>query len=247
MQVSVVGTQIGAQTNDDGQYRLNNVPPGPRTVRVQRLYDGVRAEVCKPGHVIADPDTGLFVMRTEHRPVLLTTVTRVDPMWVNFGVPDNEQLRLQREMKEGRVVAPKGGRFEVELRLADGSAYPHAGRVDFTSVNISPGTGTGEVRAEVPNPDGWLRPGQFVRVLLRGATRPGAITVPQRAVLEGPQGKFVYLVNEKNLVEARPVVAGAWSGDAWIITSGLEGGERVITDGVMKLGPGAPVKIATKK
>jgi membrane fusion protein (multidrug efflux system) len=85
-----------------------------------------------------------------------------------------------------------------------------------------------------------------VRVILRGAVRPDALLVPQRAVLEGPQGKFVYLVNEKNLAQPRPVVAGAWSGDAWIITSGLKGGERVITDGVMKLGPGAPVKIAQK-
>jgi membrane fusion protein (multidrug efflux system) len=179
--------------------------------------------------------------------VLLTTVTRVDPIWVNFGIPDNEQLRLQREMQEGRIAAPKGGRFEVELRLADGSAYPHAGRVDFTAVSISPATGTREARAEVPNPDGWLRPGQFVRVLLRGATRPGALTVPQRAVLEGPQGKFVYVVNDKSQAEPRPVEVGEWSGEDWIVTSGLKTGERVIVDGLMKLGPGAPVKAVEKK
>jgi membrane fusion protein (multidrug efflux system) len=178
--------------------------------------------------------------------VLLTTVTRVDPIWVNFGIPDNEQLRLQREMQEGRIAAPKGGRFEVELRLADGSAYPHAGRVDFTAVSISPATGTREARAEVPNPDGWLRPGQFVRVLLRGATRPGALTVPQRAVLEGPQGKFVYVVNDKSQAEPRPVEVGEWSGEDWIVTSGLKTGERVIVDGLMKLGPGAPVKAVEK-
>jgi len=179
--------------------------------------------------------------------VLLTTVTRVDPMWINFGIPDNEQLRLQREMKEGRIAAPKGGRFEVELRLADGSAYPHAGRVDFTAVSISPGTGTREARAEVPNPDGGLRPGQFVRVLLRGATRPGALTVPQRAVLEGPQGKFVYVANDKSQAEPRPIQVGEWAGEDWIVTAGLEAGERVIVDGLLKLGPGAPVKAVEKK
>jgi membrane fusion protein (multidrug efflux system) len=114
-------------------------------------------------------------------------------------------------------------------------------------VRISPATGTREARAELPNAEGTLSPGQFVRVILHGAVRPKALLVPQRAVLEGPQGKFVYLVNDKNLAEARPVRAGEWSGDSWIIIEGLKGGERVITDGLMKLGPGAPVKIAEAK
>ena len=77
--------------------------------------------------------------------------------------------------------------------------------------------------------------------------RPNTIVVPQRAVLEGPQGKFVYVVDEKGTAQSRPVQAGDWSGERWIITSGLEGGERVIVDGVMKIGPGAPVKVAEKK
>jgi membrane fusion protein (multidrug efflux system) len=176
--------------------------------------------------------------------VLLTSVVQVDPIWVNFGIPDNEQARLQKDAEAGRINLPKN--FEVELRLADGSIYPAKGRVSFSDVRISPATGTREVRAELPNPEGVLRPGQFVRVILHGATRPKAVTVPQRAVLEGPQGKFVYVVNEKSVAEARPVQAGEWSGERWVITSGLEGGERVITDGVMKIGPGAPVKIAEK-
>ena len=99
----------------------------------------------------------------------------------------------------------------------------------------------------MPNPDGSLRPGQFVRVVLKGATRPNAVLVPQRSVLEGPQGKFVYVVNEKSQAEPRPVQAGEWAGENWVITDGLKEGERVIVDGVLKLGPGAPVKIAEKK
>jgi membrane fusion protein (multidrug efflux system) len=170
---------------------------------------------------------------------------QVDPIWVNFGIPDTEQARLQKEAQAGRLALPK--RFEVQLRLADGSLYARTGKMSFADVRIAPGTGTREARAELPNPDGVLRPGQFVRVILRGASRPDAITVPQRAVLEGPQGKFVYVVNEKNQAEARPVEAGEWSGEDWIISAGLKGGERVIVDGVMKLGPGAPVKISEKK
>jgi membrane fusion protein (multidrug efflux system) len=85
-----------------------------------------------------------------------------------------------------------------------------------------------------------------VRVVLRGATRPNAVLVPQRAVMEGPQGKFVYVVSEKGTADAQPVEVGDWTGDSWIITAGLKGGERVIVDGVMKIGPGAPVKVAEK-
>jgi len=176
--------------------------------------------------------------------VLLTSVTQVDPIWVNFGIPDNEQSRLQKEADAGRLKLPKN--FEVELRLADGSVYPRKGRLSFSDVRTSPATGTREARAELPNPDGALRPGQFVRVILHGATRPNAVTVPQRAVLEGPQGKFVYVVDDKSTAQPRPVQAGEWSGDSWIITEGVKPGERVIVDGLLKLGPGAPVKIAEK-
>jgi membrane fusion protein (multidrug efflux system) len=178
--------------------------------------------------------------------VLLTSITQVDPIWVNFGIPDNEQAAIQKSVAAGEMVLPKGG-FEVQVRRADGTVSPRAGKLNFEDVRVSPTTGTREFRAQLPNPEGVLRPGEFVRVILRGAVRPKAITVPLRAVLEGPQGKFVYVVNEKNVAEARPVEGGPWAGDAWIIASGLKGGERVITDGVMRLGPGAPVKVAEGK
>jgi membrane fusion protein (multidrug efflux system) len=175
---------------------------------------------------------------------LLTTVVQVDPIWVNFGIPDNEQARLQKEAAEGRLELPKNGGFEVELRLSDGSVFGKQGKLNFSDVRVTPQTGTREARAEVPNPDARLRPGEFVRVILKGAKRPNAITVPQRAVLEGPQGKFVYIVDEKGTAQPRPVELGDWAEKDWVVTKGLQPGDRVITDGVMKLGPGAPVRIA---
>jgi membrane fusion protein, multidrug efflux system len=180
--------------------------------------------------------------------VLLTSVTQIDPIWVNFGIPDNDAARLQRETEAGRLTLPKGG-FEVQLRLSDGALFGKSGRLNFSDVRVNPGTGTREARAELPNANGGaLAPGQFVRVILKGGVIPNAVTVPQRAVLESPQGgKFVYVIDEKGSAQPRPVEAGEWSGDAWIITSGLKAGEKVITDGVMKLGPGAPVRIAEPK
>jgi membrane fusion protein (multidrug efflux system) len=180
---------------------------------------------------------------------LLTTVVQVDPIWVNFGIPDNEQQRIQKDIAAGRLQMPKNGNVEIELRLADGSLYARKGKLNFTDVRISAATGTREARAELPNPDAALKPGQFVRVLLKGAVIPDAVTVPQRAVLENPQGggKLVFVVDEKGTAQPRAVEAGPWSGDEWVISSGLKSGDKVIIDGVMKLGPGAPVKIAGKK
>jgi membrane fusion protein (multidrug efflux system) len=224
---------IGAADLKAAQARLSEARLNLMYTKVESPISGITTRaVPSEGTLVSGPN------------VLLTSVVQVDPIWVNFGIPDNDQARLQQEVQAGRLQMPKN--FEVEVRLADGTVYPHTGKLDFADVRISPATGTREARAELPNPEGVLRPGQFVRVVLKGAVRPDAVTVPQRAVLEGPQGKFVYVVDEKSTAQPRPVQAGEWAGEHWIITSGLKGGERVIVDGVMKLGPGAPVKIAAR-
>ena len=175
---------------------------------------------------------------------LLTTVSQIDPIYVLFGVSDEERLKLARQVEAGQLILPKDGQFDVTLKLADGTEYRKSGKVNFSDVRVSGQTGTSEVRAELPNPTGLLHPGQFVRVTLKGAQRPAAVLVPQRAVLEGPKGKFVYVVNDKSQAEPRPVALGDWLGDSWVVTSGLGAGDRVIVDGVMKIGPGAPVTVA---
>jgi membrane fusion protein (multidrug efflux system) len=168
-------------------------------------------------------------------------------MYVLFGISDAERLKLNREVEAGRLVLPKNGAFDVSVTLAEGSVYANSGKLNFSDVRISETTGTSEARAQLPNPAGLLRPGQFVRVTLNGAQRPGAILVPQRAVLEGPKGKFVYVVDGGGKAEARPVEVGDWQQDDWIVSAGLQPGDKVIVDGVMKIGPGAPVAIAAPK
>jgi len=231
---AISGEQIGAADVKAAQARLVEAKLNLEYTRVEAPVSGITTRALpSEGTLVSGPN------------VLLTSVVQVDPMWVNFGIPDNEQGRAEREAREGTLKLPRT--FEVELRLPDGSVYPHKGKLGFSDVRVSTQTGTLEARAEVPNPDGALRPGQFVRVVLKGATRPRAVTVPQRAVLEGPQGKFVYVVDEKSTAQPRPVEAGPWAGERWVITSGLNGGERVIVDGVMKIGPGAPVRVAEPK
>ena len=225
--------QIGEAELKSARARLTEARLNLEYTRVESPASGVASGSQRSeGTLVSGPD------------VLLTTVTQVDPIWVNFGIPDDERLRLRRETEAGRLLLPKDGRFEVVVRLADGSVYARTGRLAFSDIRVSGQTGTSDARAEIPNPDGRLRPGEFVRVTLSGATRPEAVLVPQRAVLEGPQGKFVYVVDAKSTAQARPVEVGEWAGSDWIITGGLKAGERVIIDGVMKIGPGAPVKVA---
>jgi membrane fusion protein (multidrug efflux system) len=175
---------------------------------------------------------------------LLTYVSALDPMRVNFSVSENEQLKFTRLMNENKLRRPADGRYSVKIVLADGTVVPAPGLVTFGDASYNKETGTFLVRAELPNKDGALRPGQFVRVLLGGATWVNAIEVPQRAVQQGPQGNFVWVVDAESKAEPRPVTVGPLIGDRWIIDQGLQAGERIVVDGALKLAPGVTVKPA---
>jgi membrane fusion protein (multidrug efflux system) len=225
--------QIAAAEVKAAQARVNEARLNVEYTRVQAPISGLAGRALRSeGSLVSGPE------------VLLTTVTQVDPMYVLFGLPEPEQLRLRREIESGRLRMPRDGKLDVAIRLADGQKYLHTGKLDFTDARVDPGTATVEARADLANPEGMLKPGQFVRVVLTGATRPDAVLVPQRAVLEGPQGKFVYVVNAESKAEPRLVQVGEWAGENWVISEGLKAGDRVIVDGVLKIGPGVPVKVA---
>lgn len=229
---AVSAAAIAAADLQAARARLKEARLNLQWTRVEAPIAGVASRSLKSeGSLVSGPD------------VLLTTVTQTDPMYVLFGISDNQRLQLQREVQAGRLHWPKDGRFQVSLRLADGSDYPRTGVVNFSDVRVSPDTGTSEARAAVPNPDNWLRPGEFVRVRLAGAVREAAFKVPQRAVLEGPQGKFVYTVGKDGKAEMKKVEVGEWTDGDVVIHSGLQAGDQVIVDGVLKLGPGAPVRV----
>ena len=216
--------------------RVNEARLNLSYTRVESPISGMASRaVVSEGALVSGPN------------VLLTTVTQTDPMYVIFGVPDREFLALRRDVDLGRLRLPLDRRFQARVKLADGSLYDGEGVLGFTDVRVNAQTGTSESRAEFSNKNNLLRAGEFVRIVLEGAVRPDAIVVPQRAVLESPKGKFVYVVGADNKAEARPVEVGAWANDGWVIDSGLKAGERVITDGVMKIGPGAPVQVGDAK
>lgn len=174
----------------------------------------------------------------------LTYVAQLDPMWVNFSLSENDMLKLRSEQQAGRLRLPAKEDFEVEVILADGTTFPRKGRITFANADYNQQTGTFMLRATLPNPEGVLRPGQFVRVRVLGAVRPGAVLVPQQAVLQGASGHFVIVVDKDGRAQIRPVEVGPWQGDEWFILKGLAKGDVVVTDGVVRLSPGAPVRVA---
>jgi membrane fusion protein (multidrug efflux system) len=161
---------------------------------------------------------------------LLTTLTRGDPIWVRFALSEAEYARLRGSQD-----------IEVTLELADGKAYEHRGRVNFAGSSVDAATGTVQMRAELPNPQHQLLPGQYVRVRVLAGTQQ-AFVVPQTAVAQNESGRFVWVVDAEKAVP-RQVRTGNWLGADWVVLDGLKPGDRVIVDNLVRLRPGASVQI----
>jgi membrane fusion protein, multidrug efflux system len=174
---------------------------------------------------------------------LLTTVYQLDPMWVNFSISENELLAYRDQIEKKQLRFPANDDFEVTVVLADGTVFPSRGRINFANPAFSTETGTFLVRASFANPQGSLRPGQFVRARVSGAVRPNAILVPQRAVLQGSKSHFVWVVDKDSKGHQRVVEVGTWHGDDWFITDGLKPGERIVVDGAIRVIADTPLKI----
>jgi membrane fusion protein (multidrug efflux system) len=172
---------------------------------------------------------------------LLTTIDELDPVYVTFH-PSSQQLATwERDPKAGALIRP-GSNLAVRVLLPDGSLLPRTGKLNFVAPSIDSASGTEEFRATFANADRRLLPGQFVRVRLDGFTRPSALAVPQRAVMQGMGRQYVFVVGQGDTVVARDVKTGSWSGSLWIIDQGLSAGDRVVVEGTQKIAPGRVVK-----
>jgi membrane fusion protein, multidrug efflux system len=175
---------------------------------------------------------------------LLTYVSQLDPIWIAFSLSENEVLSYRDQAARGLLTLPPDKQYIVEVILADGTLYPYSGPVDFINPTYSKDTGTFLVRAVLPNQKGDLRPGQFVRARVHGMSRPNAILVPQRAVLQGAKSHFVWLLDKDGKTPHEQVVeVGDWLGENWFISDGLRAGDRVIVDGALRVANGVPVKV----
>jgi membrane fusion protein (multidrug efflux system) len=187
---------------------------------------------------------GAFVNATSES-ANLTYVAAVAPIWVTFSVSQNQIAKWRDEIAKKQILAPAEREYQIEVELPDGSKYPHTGKINFADPSFSQDTGSFEVRAVLPNPAKALRPGMFVTAFVKGALRPNAIVVPQLAVQQGSNGHLVYVVNPSGVAELRPVIVGDYYGEKDIvILAGLHGGDRVVVQGVQKVVPGQPVRLA---
>ncbi len=173
----------------------------------------------------------------------LTTVAQLSPIWVNFSISENELQQFRDQVAKGLMIAPKRDEFEVEVILVNGTPFPHKGKITFTEPYYNPQTGTFLIRGTVENPDGILRPNQFVRARISGAIRPNAILIPQRAVQQSSKGNYVWVLDKGGIVSLRPVTVGEWNEKDWFINEGLKSGEIVVVDGGFNLQPGVKVRV----
>ncbi|WP_368766863.1 efflux RND transporter periplasmic adaptor subunit [Enterobacter hormaechei] len=174
---------------------------------------------------------------TNGQATALATVQQLDPIYVDVTQSSSDFMRLKQQ-----TSLQKGGTSSVELLMENGQPYPLKGTLQFSDVTVDESTGSITLRALFPNPQHMLLPGMFVRARIDEGTQPDAILVPQQGVTRTPRGDAtVLVVNEKNQVESRTVVAPQAIGDRWLITEGLKNGDRVIISGLQKVRPGVTV------
>ncbi len=173
----------------------------------------------------------------------LTSIQTLDPIYVDLTQSTTELLRLEHALSGGKVQKSAGLSAKLRLTLEDGRAYPLEGKLQFTDVTVDPASGAVTLRGLFPNPSGVLLPGMYVRAQVVEAVDQNGILVPQQGVTRDPKGAAsVFVVDAQNKAQARPIEVGQAVGSNWLVTKGLAPGDKVITEGVQKIQPGAPVK-----
>ncbi|QDD91177.1 efflux RND transporter periplasmic adaptor subunit [Pseudomonas oryzihabitans] len=173
----------------------------------------------------------------------LTSITQLDPIYVDVTQSATDLLRLRRELDSGQLQRVQGeNAAEVKLVLEDGSAYSRPGKLKFAEVSVDQGTGSVVIRAEFPNPDKLLLPGMFVRARLQAGVRQDALLVPQQGVTRDIKGQpTAMVVTAEGKVEQRVLKTERTVGSDWLVTDGIKPGDKVITEGLQKVRPGATV------
>ncbi len=183
---------------------------------------------------------------TSGQTAALTTIQRMDPIYVDVTQSAAEVLKLRQAMAAGRLSGGGADGVKVRLKLEDGQIYPLEGRLQFTEVTVDQTTGTVTLRAVFPNPQGLLLPGLYVRAVIVEGVDPGGILAPQPAVARDEQGRPTALVVDAGgRAQARLLTTGGTIGDKWLVTSGLAAGDRLIVDGLQSAKPGAPVHVVS--
>ncbi|WP_158085710.1 efflux RND transporter periplasmic adaptor subunit [Henriciella aquimarina] len=187
---------------------------------------------------------GALVTASQAEP--LARVVQLDPIYVDMTAASSEVLKWRQDVAQGQIqTIGEGQVVPVTVRLEDGEEYPIRGKLEFSEVSVDQEAGTVIVRAQVPNPDGLILPGMFVKAEFSAGQLEGVILVPQRAVQRTPKGEpYVFVVSDEGTAEQAMIETDGTQGSDWIVTSGLESGQRVIVSGFQRVRAGAPVEVA---
>ena len=210
------------------------------TARINLAYTRVN---CPISGRIGKSNVTDGALVTAYQALPLATIQQLDPIYVDVPQSTTELLRLRRRLADGRLNQNGTNQNKVKLILADGAAYPQEGTLQFRDVTVNQATGSVILRVVVPNPEGLLLPGMFVRAVIEEGVADRAILVPQQGVNRTPKGDpFVLVVSDDGTVEQRMLRLGRAIGDKWLVSSGLSAGERVIVEGTLNARPGSTVK-----
>jgi membrane fusion protein (multidrug efflux system) len=240
---------VSRQDYDDATSALNQAEAdiqywkaAAETARINLGYTRVTAPIS--GRIGRSTVTdGALV--TAYQPVALATIQQLDPIYVDVTQSTAELLRLNRRLQDGRLNREGTNQNKVKLLLEDGTTYPQEGTLQFRDVTVDPTTGSSILRIIFPNPDRVLLPGMFVRAVVKEGVHDQAILVPQQAVARDVKGNPITLiVGSEDKVQLRALTLDRTLGNQWLVSAGLNSGDRVIVEGVQKVRPGAVVKVA---
>lgn len=235
---------VSKQDNDDAQAAAAQTAAAVQVqkaaldnARINLNYTHVTAPISgRIGKSTVTP--GALV--TANQAAALSTVQDLSKIYVDLTQTSAELLKLQQQFASGKVGRTNSA--QVNLTLEDGSTYPIQGRLEFSDITVDPGTGSVTLRAVFQNPNGQLLPGMYVRAAISQGVAPTGILIPQAAIQRDPKGNAMVSVVGAKGAEPRPITLGQTVGDKWLVTSGLNPGDKVITEGLQKLRPGAPIK-----
>jgi len=238
---------VSKQDNDDinalfkqGEADLLLTQAALQTARINLNFTKIVAPISGRVDVSAVTPGALV---TANQDVVLTRIQQLDPIFVDITQSSNELLRLKREMASGDLKKASASEAPIKVILEDGSVYNHEGILKFSGVTVNPTSGAVTLRAIVPNNEGLLLPGMYVRARIREAINENAIVVPQQSVSRNAQGEAtVLVVNAESKVEVRVITADKSIGNQWLVTDGLAAGEQVVVDGMQKAKVGDKVK-----
>ncbi|MET3008332.1 MAG: efflux RND transporter periplasmic adaptor subunit [Stenotrophomonas koreensis] len=240
---------VSAQENENAQAALKTAEADLASARAALQQANVTlgyARITAPiSGRIGKSSVTQGALVTANQADALATVNQLDPIYVDLTQSAAELMQLRRELAAGKLQA--NNQMPVKILLEDGSTFNHDGVLEFSEVSVDPATGSFGLRIKVDNPEGVLMPGMYVRAVVGTATREQALLVPMQGVQRDPKGATsAMVVDAEGKVAVRPIQVSQTVGDKWLVEGGLAAGDKVIVEGLQKIGPGMPVN-ATEK